>query len=345
MGEINPKLTEIIEQFLGTSDENISITSIESGHINSTFQVRTSTQTYILQKINTSIFRNPIALVENGQLVREFLLAQQYPHPILESKKTINQQWLVENEWRLFVKIQHSKTFEKVQSEKQAFEAAKFLGEFHAYLNHFPTEKIKETLPGFLDFENRLKSFDTAVEKANLDRKNISKTLINFINQYRDWVKSWTDVIAQLPTRILHADPKISNFLFDEKNTSLPIALIDWDTLITGPILYDFGDMVRSYTNEKEEDDASESSNNFSVSYFENLKKGFLNSFENQLMATEIAQLDFGAKMIIYIQCMRFLTDFLNNDVYFRIHYSTQNLDRAKNQMHLLQDLMTYLPT
>ena len=143
-----------------------------------------------------------------------------------------------------------------------------------------------------------------------------------------------------LPIRVIHADPKISNIRFDKENKA--IAVIDLDTMMNGTILYDFGDMIRSYTNNAEEDNGWVK-DHFNAENYVAVKEGFLFYLKDTLTPIELENLDYAAQLIIYIQAIRFLTDFLNDDIYYSTKYKLQNLDRTKNQINLLKGLLVFL--
>lgn len=315
---------------------------LNSGHINSTYCITNNQKKYILQRINTSVFKNPDLIGHAIQEVADYLKKKEYPHPIMTPLRFSTNEILFENEWRLFDFFENTLTFEKVQSSSQAYEAAKFLSEFHFYLRDFNSSHLKESFPGFLDFEERFRHFENALNGASTERLNNAQTEIDFIAAHRFLLDSWLAIRPELPTRLIHADPKISNFLFDSRSHSEIVALIDWDTLMNGSLLYDFGDMVRSYTHLKEEDDP-EIGNNFSSENFKALKKGFLFHLKSDLSKVEINAMDLAAQVVIYIQAVRFLTDYLNEDVYYTIHYPEQNLNRTKSQIQLLTAIEKYL--
>ncbi|HNQ27890.1 MAG TPA: aminoglycoside phosphotransferase family protein [Aquaticitalea sp.] len=312
---------------------------LASGHINRTFKILNNGKYYILQKINALVFKNPQVITQNILTVSQHLKSKSYPHPVLKLLPFSDGHYWLENQWRLFRFTGNSKTYEKVQSRKQAFEAAKFLGEFHFFLNNLDAHNIQDSIVGFLDFNSRTEQFENALESASEERLAQSKHEIKFIQDHRFILEEWNSLLPKIPTRVIHADPKISNFLFDEADENKVLALIDWDTIMAGTILYDFGDMVRSYTNLRKEDDPK-NGNNFNKENYLALKDGFLVHLKNVLTDEEIFGLDLAAKTVVYIQAVRFLTDFLNNDVYYATQSPGQNLDRTKNQLNLLRAII-----
>lgn len=314
-------------------------TQLTSGHLNQTFLVRNGGASYLLQHLNTSVFKNLDVITTNVLAVSNHLEAWDYPHGILTPLVFQNGEYLYAKEWRIFPYFEESNTFLKVDSSKQAYQAAKFLSEFHRYLKDLNMEKIEPSINGFLDFNSRLENFELALQSSSSERLEKAKPEIEFVERNKTILLEWNVVLPKFPARLIHADPKISNFLFYKDSNTKIKALIDWDTLMTGPVLYDFGDMVRSYTNLKDEDDPSTEGDNFSLENFEALKKGFLYFLKDELTPVEIEHLDLAGKVVIYVQALRFLTDYLENDVYYSVDYESHNLDRTINQINLLRAL------
>lgn len=318
---------------------DFTCTQLNSGHINRTFKIQNNRENYILQEINSSIFQNVNSIIQNGLILSEHLKSENYPHEILNHLPFSNGEFIWNNSWRILNYIANSVSFEKVASSEQCYEAAKFLGEFHLYLQNLDASKIQNPLPNFLNYDSRWEEFVQRIDFANRDRYAQSLPEIEFIYQNRGILDDWINLQKELPIRIIHADPKISNFLFEAQNPEKIKSLIDWDTIMPGSILYDFGDMVRSYTNLKAEDDPN-IGNNFSLQNYQALHAGFLYHLEDKLNSVERNHLNLAAKSIIFIQAIRFLTDFLANDSYYRTSSENQNLDRAKNQINLLNEMM-----
>lgn len=336
MGIVEAK--KVFENF-ESIEEDFECIGLESGHINETYLIRNKKKKYILQKINSSIFPNLETIHSNIEIVAKHLESKNYAHKRIELLPFSNGKTIWENEWRIMHFIGNSIGFEKVNSANQCYEAAVFLSDFHSNLLDLDTKKIQNPLPNFLNYEDRWHQFVMSVDFASKDRLAEALPEIEFLYAHRFILDEWINLQPELPLRIIHGDPKISNFLFDEMNSSKIIAIIDWDTLMPGTILYDFADMVRSYSNLKEEDDPSVGKN-FSQENYLALEKGFLKHLNECLEPIEKNNLKLAAKSIIYIQALRFLTDFLNQDVYYKINYPIQNLNRAKNQINLLKSLL-----
>lgn len=337
---MDPKI--IVEQFLG-SVEILSITPIENGLINHTFLVETESGKFILQQINTLIFKRPNAIQNNHLRINEILDRSGYSKKTVKIIPTLSNDLLFEQNkeaWRMLEYLENSVTFLKPSSTEIAFEATKCLSEFYKMINQ---EQIilEETLPDFINFKKRINDFKTALIQET-ERKKTAEKEINFILEHLSLPEKWIALENQksLPNRVIHADPKISNILFNKENKA--IAVIDLDTMMNGTILYDFGDMIRSYTNSSDEDEGSVS-DNFNAENYVAVKDGFLFYLKETLTRIELENLDYAAQLIIYIQAVRFLTDYLNHDVYYSVKYDLQNLDRTKNQINLLKGLQLFL--
>ncbi|MFK7773071.1 MAG: aminoglycoside phosphotransferase family protein [Saprospiraceae bacterium] len=311
-----------------------------SGLIHRTFFLQHTEGDFILQKINHHVFKNPLELMDNIQSISKHLEGRKYPKVILRIKKTLDGNVLLQtsdNEfWRIFDFINDSQEFTHPESETQVYQTGKSFGEFLTYLKDLPTEKIKPSIPDFHNTRLRFDNLKKAIQKNNFDRIHLAE------NEIKE-IRKWHFLVAEFealhcPIRIVHADPKISNLLFD-RNKKVK-AVIDWDTIMPGFILHDFGDLVRTMACEEGEESTDFEKVKISLPYFEKLKKGFLESTESWLTDLEKDNLLLGAKVIIYEQAIRFLTDFLDGDQYYNTVYTDQNLNRAKNQIQLLNSIM-----
>jgi len=337
-------IIEVIKHFFPVEElEKAEVKSIKTGLINNTFKIDLHTQKeYVLQKINTDVFPNPAGIQENIEAVGRYLKDDNYPKAVLSTVRTLKNELMHfdanRSVWRMFDYVPESSHFDVVPSTKHAFEAARVLGEFHQYLSSFQSEKLTTPIQGFLDFQQRRSHFDTALKNGNQGRNRSAGMSIEFIESHRFILDEYQKIEASLPKRVIHGDPKISNFLFKENSTDV-LCLIDWDTIMQGSVLYDFGDMVRSFTNTKEESDTN-SSPIFDTNIFDAIKEGYLVHQKDMLSRVELENLLLGAKTVIYIQAMRFLTDYLKDDAYFKTSYANQNLDRTNNQIQLLEALL-----
>ncbi len=337
------ELKTITQEFLGNID--FSCSEINNGLINQTYLIDSEQGKFILQRINTSIFKRPEAIIQNHLKVNNALVKSGYTKNIVKVLPTLKGKYLVRDKnngsWRLTGFLEDSKTHIKVPSPEIAFEASKCFSEFYAAINAEELD-LEDTLPGFIDFRKRLNDFQSALDQASEERLAEAKVEINFIKDLIDLPEKWISLELEnlLPKRTIHADPKISNILFTIEDKAL--AVIDLDTVMTSTLLYDFGDMVRSYCNSTDEDDAT-LKENFNNKIYSAVKEGFISQLESTLTPVELENLDYAAQVVIYIQAVRFLSDYLNRDVYYTTKYESHNLDRTKNQIQLLKNLRTWL--
>ncbi|MEO0059284.1 MAG: hypothetical protein RLZZ312_931 [Bacteroidota bacterium] len=337
---------EVITKFLNTPLNEIAAEPIESGLINKTFLITdsSSNKKFVLQRINIEIFKSPEALISNYNIIFDELIKSKCTLKVAKLYTALEAGFLfydIENyPWRMFLYIKKSKTFNKTRKPQIAFEAAKSFSKFYKYISFNKKIQLETVLPNFIDFKKRLIDFEIALKNSNQKFISDSKTVLDFVLKNINLPEYWIELQEKnlLPIRIIHADPKISNILFDKKNKGL--AIIDLDTAMQGTILYDFGDMIRSYSNLLKEDDPRKG--NFDEVLYNAAKVGFLYHIDKKLLNIEVDNLDYAAQAVIYVQCVRFLTDFLNGSIYYSTTYENQNLNRAINQMNLLVGLMDY---
>lgn len=340
------EINDIVHQFINT--DNYTLSPIHDGLINTTYLLEDKDrgEKFILQKINHHVFRQPEVIVNNHLMINELLRSNNYQLQIIEPIPSLTHQLLVKDEndepWRMLSFVENSITFLTAPSLQTAFEAAKAFSYFLSIVNTENLPAIEESLPDFLNFEKRITDYKKALENAVPHLKENAKAEIEITNQLISLPDQWIEMEKsnKIPKRIIHADVKISNILFNQNH--LPLAVIDLDTMMISTILYDFGTMIQSYTNTTQEDDGS-TENNFNPEMYKVVKEGFLFYLKEKLTPEESAHLDYAAQVAIYIQEVRFLTDYLNGNVYYSTKYPEHNLDRTKNQLELLKGLRTYL--
>lgn len=329
---------------------SIHFSTIEDGYINITFLLKIvwkdlSSQSFVLQKVNTAIFKQPQVIIENMITISQHLKENHYEKGILEPIKSFQDVYLIvdenQNTWRLLPYIPHSKTITKIKNPNQAFLAAQTFSHFYKNIEKITPSNIQPSIPDFLNFEKRVKDYKEALKKGTEKRKNEAQNLIEFIDSHIHLPEHFIDLVNQnkFPIRIIHADPKLSNILFDSLEMQT-LAVIDLDTIMPGTILYDYGEMIRSYTNNHLEDDPSVE-NKFNIENYHAVTQGFLYYLNDSLTPIEKENMAYAAQVIIYIQALRFLTDYLNNDQYYKTDYPTQNLNRTINQIQLLKEVMS----
>ena len=320
-----------------------------SGHINDTYCVvfdQSGTMTrYILQRINHNIFKNPVSLMENIQRVTTHLAGKMSGEPDF-SRRVLT---LIparnglfyhhdgqENYWRAYLFIEKAKTYDAVESVGQAFEAAKAYGRFQKLLADLPAPRLHDTIPNFHHTPKRLAALMKAVENDASNRAGLAKAEIDFALQRASIV----DVLinAKLPERVTHNDTKFNNVMLDDV-TGEGICVVDLDTLMPGLTLYDFGDMVRTTTSPAKEDDLDLTRVTMQMPMFDALLRGYLTFAGDFLTPPEKRLLVFSGKLITFEIGVRFLTDFLGGDTYFKVHRNGHNLDRCRTQFKLVESI------
>ena len=319
----------------GLKESIVTIKKVESGLINSTFVLNSSNNSYILQAINTNVFPNYEKGLENILTVGNWLKKKNYPYSF---PLPINGQYLkVENEvWRLMPYVKNSISYNRVSSLYQVKSAASCLGEFYHHLSDFNTENLSITLPNFHHGNSIIKKFEEALLNGEKERLLTVKALINEIEKELPILNKWDEVCNSLPIRVVHYDTKINNFLFD-KTTDEVLALIDLDTIMPGFVLSDIGDMIRTYSNPVGEESKEIIKVVCNMEIINAIRKEFTKKVA--LEKEEIENLYFGGLAITFMQSVRFLTDYLNGDSYYKTSYKDQNLVRAKNQWALYKSM------
>ena len=319
----------------GLKESIVSIKRIESGLINSTFLLNSKTNSYILQAVNTNIFPNYEKGLENILTVGNWLNKKNYPYSF---PLPIKGEYLkVKDEvWRLMLFVKNSISYGRVSSLVQVKSASICLGEFYHYLSDFNAETLHFTLPNFHNGNSIIKKFKEALKNGDSKRLLFAKPIINEIKKEFPILKKWDEVCYSLPTRVVHYDTKINNFLFDKKTDEV-LAIIDFDTLMPGCVLSDIGDMIRTYSNPVGEESKEIEKVVCNIEIINVIIKEFAKTAS--LEKKEKENLFFGGLAITFMQCVRFLNDYLNGDSYYKIRYEDQNLIRAKNQWALYKSL------
>jgi Phosphotransferase enzyme family len=352
-------MIDILKNYINTDNAKVSFKTLTSGHINKTVEATLSYPThemrYILQSINTQIFPKPHDIMENIETVAKHLEAKNYPRPILKCMPLLeNNGFLVENDskletrnskpenteggtWRVVYAIENSFSILTVDNLEQAYDAAFAFGEYGRYLSDLDVSKIHTIIPRFHDADLRIEQFRTALKgNPTVIRLEKAKNDLNFIQNH---IPFFENKKLDIPLRVTHNDTKISNILFD-KTTLKPSCIIDLDTLQPSTILSDFGDMVRAYTPNMGEDGPNFKDLTMRFDFFKSMTAGFLDGLKDALTPNEKAALIFGAKRTIFVQALRFMSDYLNNDVYYKTHFDDHNLIRAQNQLALYQSIL-----
>lgn len=320
-----------------------------SGHINDTFLVK-GDRPYILQRMNRSIFTHPEEVMENILGVTSFLKEKIEKAGGDSSRETLNVILTKDGKsfyrdaageyWRMYNLVEDAVSFDRVESEQDFYESAVAFGNFQQQLWDYPAETLHETIPGFHDTAARYQTFLKAVEEDVCDRAKEVQEEIAFFKERKDVSQVLGKMLEEgkLPLRVTHNDTKLNNIMMDKK-TRKGVCVIDLDTVMPGLSVNDFGDSIRFGASTADEDERDLSKVSCDLHLFELYVKGFLKGCGGRLTETEIKMLPMGAKVMTYECGMRFLTDYLQGDVYFKIHREGHNLDRARTQMKLVADM------
>lgn len=316
------------------------ISPIVGGHINHSFLVLTETGGFVLQRINGTVFPDVIKLMENFCRVTAHLRAKGLI--TLESLQTINgKDFHLDKQghaWRLCRRLENTIMASAPATSKQVKNAAKAYGNFTRCLEDLPQPRLHEIIPGFHDTRKRMDEFLLAVEADPRNRIQNAATEIEFIIERREWCQIIPRAMADgvIPERIVHNDAKLDNVLFDIQ-TGEVASLIDLDTVMPGSILHDFGDLIRSATPSAREDEPDISKIAINEHFIDAITKGFLESCGAMITQGERELLPSAGKLVTYEQGIRFLTDYILGDHYYKTHHPSQNLDRARNQLRLVE--------
>lgn len=334
--------------------EYISGEPYGSGHINDTYAVNyenneVSTR-YILQRINHDIFKNPSLLMENIERVVNHLRnkleadgSQDVDRRVLTLIPTkTDASFFVDadgNHWRMYIFIEDAATFDELETTGQAYQAAKAFGLFQKQLVDLPGDPLIETIPGFHHTRSRFDVMKRAVEEDVCGRASGIKDIIDFALERESMVDVVLNMLedGSIPLVTTHSDTKLNNVMLDDA-TGEGICVIDLDTVMPGSCLYDFGDMVRTAARPCPEDETDLTKVVARMEMFEAITRGYLASAGDSLNQFEKDHLAFSAKLITFEIGLRFLTDYLQGDVYFKIHREGQNLDRCKVQFKMVKN-------
>ncbi len=337
-------LYNIMEQFSIGSQ----ITPYGNGHINGTFHIEVPR--LLLQTINTNVFKNPDELMENIEHVTEFLrtkIVSEGGNPDRETLKIIktvdgrNYYRDEQNDvYRMYRFVEDTKMIVKDKTYDNLYEAGKGFGHFQKMLSDFPVDVLHETIPNFHHTPLRVEALKQAISEDHAGRAASVAEEISFALDHAVMadvvVKGMAD--GSIPVRVTHNDTKIDNILFDVE-TGKAVCVIDLDTVMPGSMLYDFGDALRMGASTGAEDEVDLEKVQFDTDAFRAFAKGYLDEMKDDLTAAELELLPFSAKLLTYECGIRFLTDYLNGDTYFKIHRENHNLDRARNQFKLVKEI------
>ena len=342
------KLKDIVSQFID-KDENVKVEPLGKGHINDSYRVGANEKEYVLQRINHNIFKNVHELQVNIYRVTNHIRGKLIEKGVTDVERRVITLIPTHNGalyykdingdyWRLMIFIKDSKSYEEINPDL-AYRAGMAFGEFQKALEDIQGEPLFETIPNFHNMENRLEAFRESVKANKAGRLDEVADLVKEIEDRADEMCKAERMHREgkLAKRINHCDTKVNNVLFD--NDDQVICVVDLDTVMPGFVLSDFGDFIRTGANTGAEDDKDLDNVSVDLDIFEAYAKGYLKHAASFLTDTEIENLAYGAKLLTYMQTVRFFTDYIDGDTYYKIAYPEHNLVRTKAQFKLLQSL------
>lgn len=333
----------------------VNVAPVTRGHINDTY-ILTADKSglaakYVLQRINHAVFKDPPAMMTNILRVTEHIRDKvRQADPELASRqltvvRTDDGEGCYEdaggNFWRVYNFIEDAVTYDTIESADLAYESARMFGWFQRMLIDLPGPALHATIPDFHNTPKRLDVFREVLEMDALNRAGDAKSEIDFLLENSDLCSVLADLAdtGEIPARIAHNDTKINNVMLDQK-ANKGVCVIDLDTVMPGLSVYDFGDMVRTATCSAAEDERDLSKVAVDLKMFEALVRGYVAEAGRFLTSAEKRHLVFAGKLITFEQFMRFLTDYLAGDVYYKISREGHNLDRSRTQMKLVKSIV-----
>jgi thiamine kinase-like enzyme len=352
------KVEDVISQF-NLDGEIRAIHPYGSGHINDTFRLQNADNRkpdYLLQRINHTVFKDIPSLMENIRYVTEHIRKKLEAKGMADSFRRVltlvpsknGKMYFKDPEgnfWRIFYFITKTVSYDIVSTRQQAREGGRAFGEFQRWLSDFEPGILTDTIPYFHNIEKRYEKFVKVVAADPIRRVKEVEPEIEFVT---DRINAMGTILrygeaGKIPLRITHNDTKFNNVLFDEKDRAL--CVIDLDTVMPGYLAYDFGDSIRTIVNTAAEDEKELQKIDVNIQFFKAFTLGFIKETTGLLSKEEIELLPMGALLLPYIMGLRFLTDYIEGDVYYKIHSPGHNLQRARAQFQLLRKLEAVYPS
>ena len=345
---LEEKLKHIFSKFEHDGEFD-SYQELATGHINDTYLIKTKEKPhFVLQRINHGVFKDVPGLINNKinvsrhiQKKLAHLSEKELKRRVLSFANTKDGNTYYKGKsgdyWNMMFFIEDSLTFETVNNEEIAYEGGKLFGDFLNLTSDFDASKLIDVIPKFHDMSFRYLQFEEALKSTSNEKRSQAKDYIKLVGDLKEEMHILEKLkkSGAIKTRVTHNDTKISNALFDIENKGL--CVIDTDTVMSGIIHFDFGDAIRTICNTASEDETKLDLVNFNLNYYNAYVKGFLETAGDSLTPTELKYLPLGAKSTIFIMALRFLTDFLNGNIYYKVDYPEHNFDRAKNQFKLIE--------
>lgn len=347
-------LQEIFENYNLDFSKYVNKKQIKIGHINNTyklyFDLGSKMKRYLLQEINTNVFQNPVELMENIERTTSFLSEKVKDEKNAENrclrvlKTKNNRSYMISSKnrfYRIYYFIENAKTYQKTSDLKLFYNAGRAIGDFQNLLSDFDASSLHETIPNFHNTPYRFETFLRILKKDPCNRAKTCNEEIQFVLGMKDFSNIITSLIEEkkIPLKVTHNDTKLNNIMFD-CDTKEELCLVDLDTVMPGSILYDFGDAIRSGCNKAAEDEKDLSKVIFSTELFQAFTEGYLSRVVQSITKIELEHLVDSAILMTFECGMRFLTDHIDGDHYFKIHYEGHNLVRCRTQFHLVKQML-----
>lgn len=347
-------IKSIFDQF-NTGTQLKSFRPFGSGHINDTLIVETAgdeNPDFVLQRINHHIFKDVPGLMRNISLVTNFIRG--YLNGIPGSNPDNEVLTLLSTQegctytldsageyWRCYLFIPNTISYDTVDSNEKAIEGGRIFGKFQSILSGLDANLLSETIPYFHDLEKRMETFRKTIRLNPVNRAERVSEEIQFVEEHAEELLSITRKInnGEIPTRITHNDTKFNNILFDKHNHAQ--CVVDLDTVMPGSVLHDFGDAIRTTANTAVEDEADLTKISMDIRLFKAFADGYMSEAHVFLTKPEIDNLALSSKFMVFIVGLRFLTDFIDGDNYFKIHHPEHNLQRCRAQFQLIRSIET----
>ncbi len=336
-----------IESILAAYQIDLKTASLEvisSGLINATWKISSGRNQFILQRINDSVFKEPQQIAANVRMLADHLKAISSDYFLVSAIKTEDGEELSYEEgkgyFRLTPFVNNSKTIQVVETPEQAYEAALQFGKFTKTFSGFEVSQLKVTISDFHNLILRYRQFEHSLRNGNQQRIKACSVEIATVQRYLYLMNEYKRILND-PTfklRVTHHDTKISNALFDENDKG--ICVIDLDTVMPGYFISDVGDMMRTYISPVNEEESDFHKIEIRNDFFQAIVEGYLENMRNELSKRELDSFFYSGLFLTYMQAIRFLTDYFNNDQYYRALYEKHNLVRAQNQLDLLTKLV-----
>jgi Ser/Thr protein kinase RdoA (MazF antagonist) len=332
----------------GFEESETKIQSFGKGLINRTWKITSSGKEYILQRINDNVFKQPVNIAVNIKLVKDHL-ARHHPTYVFIAPLPTNdgdEMFFIEGGgyFRLFPYVKGSHSKQVVETPEQAYQAAVQFGRFTHLLSGIDLDKFRITIPDFHNLSLRCQQFNNALKNGNKERIGRAKDIIDSLVQQADIAGMYEKIRSDpgFRVRVIHHDTKISNILFDENDKGL--CVIDLDTMMPGYFTSDVGDMMRTYLSAASEEEKDLSKIEVRGEFYKAIVQGYLDEMKEELTPTEKKYFFDSGRLMIYMQAIRFLADYINDDVYYGASYPDHNLLRAQNQFTLLTRLQEKEP-